>query len=107
MIDFRIALNGLSLYDIGETISWGEAYAYIEYLRFTQGTLLHMKESDWDYPLSLEASLQMDANEIAANANRGKGDKYQKLYPRPNDKKPQVAAGTPVSFEEAQELYGL
>lgn len=107
MIDFRVSLGGLSLDDIGETISWAEAYAYIMYLVETPGTYLHMKENNWEFPLSVSDSLQMDANEIAANANREKGAKYQKLYSRPNDEKERKIAGTPVSYEEAEKLYGL
>lgn len=106
MIDFRVSLGGLSLDDIGETISWAEAYAYIMYLVETPGTYLHMKENNWAFPLSVANSLQMDANEIAANANRDKNTKFEKLYPRPNDEKQQKIAGTAVSYEEAEKLYG-
>lgn len=107
MIDFRVSLGGLSLDDIGETISWPEAYAYIVYLIETPGTYLHMKENGWDYPLSVADALQMDANEIAANYGREKNSKFETLYTRPNEKKPQVTVGTLVSYEEAEQLYGI
>lgn len=89
-------------------MSWLEAYALIEHLGSTPGTYLHMKLNDWDFPLSLTLRAQWEATEIAANANRAKGAKFETLYTRPEKtNKVQKVSGTPVSLEEAEQIYAL
>lgn len=108
MADFMT--HGKSVYEIGESIAWDEAYAFIAYLGNTPGTLIHMTLSEWAYPATREVLANYDILDVLVNQNRPANTPYKEVIKRPWDKtseEPEIIVGTAVDYETAQDIYKI
>lgn len=95
---------GLSLDDLGDTVTWRESVLLVSVLLRDPASWLQAAYSGWDYPVSREWIVATHTYDLLAMANSSKGKK-PKPYPNPFPNKNTTRTGkTTKTFDEVRAI---
>lgn len=96
----------MSLYDVGESVSFGEAIHLVNELRREWGTHLHAEANDWEFPVRYGEVMQLVQAAAYLSAHRDPKDKKRPVeLPKPwhSGNKPRVTAEERAALEQQLE----